>query len=159
MTSAAADMYSQSLLLPMITPDNHCLAVLPSYSLVRSRADSQLGACQAGLPVMSAPGYFRHNVLAMATPIPINQCEVHDRRKFVEATGGNFCRRQTRRVLFPVTGAQGCAAARRRMRSRSGYLSGGGANGGNVCGVSIDTRSIERGAIFVALRGEASDSP
>jgi UDP-N-acetylmuramoyl-tripeptide--D-alanyl-D-alanine ligase len=63
----------------------------------------------------------------MATPIPSNQCEF-TLAEVVEATGGNVVR---------ATSAVSV--------------------GDRVRGVSIDTRSIEAGAIFVALRGAASD--
>ena len=63
----------------------------------------------------------------MATPIPINQCEF-TLTEVVEATGGSL------------------------LRATSTV-----ATGDRIRGVSIDTRSIESGSIFVALRGEASD--
>jgi UDP-N-acetylmuramoyl-tripeptide--D-alanyl-D-alanine ligase len=64
----------------------------------------------------------------MATPIPINQCEFA-LAEVVEATGGTLVR----------------AAA-----AASGSVS-------DVRGVSIDTRSLEANALFVALRGATSD--
>ena len=63
----------------------------------------------------------------MATPIPSNQCEF-TLAEIVEATGGTLVR-----------------------ATSSGPI------GGGVRGVSIDTRSIVAGAIFVAIRGAASD--
>ena len=63
----------------------------------------------------------------MATPIPINRCEFA-LAEVVEATGGAIVR------------ASSTASTSDRIR-----------------GVSIDTRSIEAGAIFVALRGSGSD--
>jgi UDP-N-acetylmuramoyl-tripeptide--D-alanyl-D-alanine ligase len=63
----------------------------------------------------------------MATPIPINQCEF-TLAEIVEATGGTLVRATST-----------------------------GANGDTVLGVSIDTRSLGAGALFVALRGAASD--
>src|SRR5271156_2754182 len=63
----------------------------------------------------------------MATPIPINQCEF-TLAEVVEATGGTLLR------------ATSTVSASDRIH-----------------GISIDTRSIEPGSIFVALRGEASD--
>jgi UDP-N-acetylmuramoyl-tripeptide--D-alanyl-D-alanine ligase len=63
----------------------------------------------------------------MATPIPGNQCEF-TLAEVVAATGGNL-----------VRGTSTVAA------------------GDRVRGVSIDTRSIGAGALFVALRGAASD--
>jgi len=63
----------------------------------------------------------------MATPIPINQCEF-TLGEVVEATGGTLLR------------ATSTVAAGDRIR-----------------GVSIDTRSLVAGALFVALRGAASD--
>jgi UDP-N-acetylmuramoyl-tripeptide--D-alanyl-D-alanine ligase len=63
----------------------------------------------------------------MATPIPINLCEF-TLAEVVEATGGALLRATTTV-----------------------------ATGDRIRGVSIDTRSIESGSIFVALRGEASD--
>jgi UDP-N-acetylmuramoyl-tripeptide--D-alanyl-D-alanine ligase len=63
----------------------------------------------------------------MATPIPINQCEFA-LAEVVAATGGRF-----------VRGSSNVSASDR------------------VRGVSIDTRSIEAGALFVALHGAASD--
>jgi len=63
----------------------------------------------------------------MATPIPSNQCEF-TLAEVVEATGGTLVRAAS---TFPA--------------------------GGGVRGVSIDTRSIGAGAIFVAIRGALSD--
>jgi UDP-N-acetylmuramoyl-tripeptide--D-alanyl-D-alanine ligase len=63
----------------------------------------------------------------MATPIPSNQCEF-TLAEVVEATGGTLVRAAS---TFPA--------------------------GGGVRGVSIDTRSIGAGAIFVAIRGAVSD--
>ncbi|MGC1191498.1 MAG: UDP-N-acetylmuramoyl-tripeptide--D-alanyl-D-alanine ligase [Candidatus Binatus sp.] len=63
----------------------------------------------------------------MATPIPIKQCEF-TLAEVVAATGGRF-----------VRGTSKVSASDR------------------VRGVSIDTRSIEAGALFVALHGAASD--
>jgi len=63
----------------------------------------------------------------MATPIPSNQCEF-TLAEVVEATGGTLVR---------ATSTVGA--------------------GGGVRGVSIDTRSIGAGAIFVAIRGAVSD--
>src|ERR1700691_1564069 len=63
----------------------------------------------------------------MATPIPINLCKF-TLAEVVEATGGSLLRAPS-----TVT------------------------TGDRIRGVSIDTRSIESGSIFVALRGEASD--
>src|SRR5258708_21614855 len=53
MTSAAADMYSQSLLLPMITPT---IGVLLSAIVVprMQQADSQLRPCQAAAGMSAA---------------------------------------------------------------------------------------------------------
>jgi UDP-N-acetylmuramoyl-tripeptide--D-alanyl-D-alanine ligase len=64
----------------------------------------------------------------MATPIPINQCQF-TLAEILEATGGTL-----------VAGN-----------------SSGTSGKGSVVGVSIDTRTIGAGALFVALRGEASD--
>ncbi len=63
----------------------------------------------------------------MATPIPINQCEFTI-AEVVEATGGTLVRASTSSSIT-----------------------------GNARGVSIDTRSISPGAIFVALRGAGTD--
>jgi len=63
----------------------------------------------------------------MATPIPSNQCEF-TLAEVVEATGGSLVRASS---TEPV--------------------------GDGIRGVSIDTRSIGAGAIFVAIRGAASD--
>ena len=63
----------------------------------------------------------------MATPIPINQCEFTI-AEAVEATGGTLVRASTSSSIA-----------------------------GNARGVSIDTRSISPGAIFVALRGAGTD--
>jgi len=63
----------------------------------------------------------------MATPIPSNQCEF-TLAEVVEATGGSLVRASS---TAPV--------------------------GDGIRGVSIDTRSIGAGAIFVAIRGAASD--
>jgi UDP-N-acetylmuramoyl-tripeptide--D-alanyl-D-alanine ligase len=88
----------------------------------------------------------------MATPIPINQCEF-TLAEVVEVTGGTFVATDSS-VSFGdgVQGERPPAAD----AVQSGYRSGAG-SAGNVRGVSIDTRSIEAGSIFVALRGEASD--
>ncbi len=88
----------------------------------------------------------------MATPIPINQCEFTI-AEVVDATGGTFV--ATNSSVSFGGGVQG-----KRPPAgdavQSGYRSGAGSVG-NICGVSIDTRSISKGSIFVALRGEASD--
>ena len=63
----------------------------------------------------------------MATPIPINQCEF-TLAEVIEATSGTLVR----------------AASTARFTD-------------SVRGVSIDTRSIEAGALFVAIRGAVSD--
>jgi UDP-N-acetylmuramoyl-tripeptide--D-alanyl-D-alanine ligase len=88
----------------------------------------------------------------MATPIPINQCEF-TLAEVVDATGGIFV--ATNSSVSFGGGVQG-----KRPPAgdavQSGYRSGAG-SAGNIRGVSIDTRSISKGSIFVALRGEASD--
>ena len=63
----------------------------------------------------------------MATPIPTNQCEF-TLAEVVEATGGTLVRATSTSPRLPW-----------------------------LRGVSIDTRSIEAGSIFVALRGATSD--
>jgi UDP-N-acetylmuramoyl-tripeptide--D-alanyl-D-alanine ligase len=75
----------------------------------------------------------------MATPIPINQCEF-TLAEVVEATGGTF-------VLNAAqgTGSFGDGESGKRPPT------------GNIVGVSIDTRSLKAGALFVALHGAASD--
>jgi UDP-N-acetylmuramoyl-tripeptide--D-alanyl-D-alanine ligase len=88
----------------------------------------------------------------MATPIPINQCEF-TLAEVVEATGGTFVAANSS-VSFG-DGVQG-----ERPPAGDAIESGdrtGAGSVGNIRGVSIDTRSIEAGSIFVALRGEASD--
>jgi UDP-N-acetylmuramoyl-tripeptide--D-alanyl-D-alanine ligase len=88
----------------------------------------------------------------MATPIPINQCEF-TLAEVLEATGGTFVTANS-----TVTFGDGMQGERPPAGDAvpSGYRSGAGSVG-NVRGVSIDTRSIEAGALFVALGGEASD--
>ena len=89
----------------------------------------------------------------MATPIPINQCEFTI-AEVVEATGGTF-------VAAKSTDSFGDDSQGERpppadaVASKS-YRTGAGSSG-NVVGVSIDTRSISTGAIFVALRGAGTD--
>ena len=80
-------------------------------------------------PPVGARWVIRHNVFAMATttPIPINRCEF-TLEEVVAATGGTF-----------VGGASSAS------------------DGDRALGVSIDTRSIYPGALFVALHGTASD--
>jgi UDP-N-acetylmuramoyl-tripeptide--D-alanyl-D-alanine ligase len=86
----------------------------------------------------------------MATPIPINQCEF-TLAEVVEATGGTF-------VAATVSFGDGVQGKPPPAGDavQFGYRSGAGSVG-NVNGVSIDTRSISAGSIFVALRGEALD--
>jgi hypothetical protein len=88
----------------------------------------------------------------MATPIPINRCEFTI-AEVVDATVGTFVA-ATSSVSFG-DGVQG-ERPPAGDAIQSGYRSGAG-SAGNVRGVSIDTRSIEAGSIFVALRGEAAD--
>jgi UDP-N-acetylmuramoyl-tripeptide--D-alanyl-D-alanine ligase len=75
----------------------------------------------------------------MATPIPINQCEF-TLAEVVEATGGTYV----------LNAAQGTV-------SFGDGESGARPPTGNIVGVSIDTRSLAAGALFVALHGAASD--
>src|SRR3984957_11916622 len=89
----------------------------------------------------------------MPTPIPINQCEFTI-AEVVEATGGNFVAANST-VAFGDGGQGERPAAGDAIASRS-YRTGAGSLG-NVVGVSIDTRSISPGAIFVALPGESTD--
>ena len=88
----------------------------------------------------------------MATPIPINQCEFPI-AEVVEATGGTFVAANS-----TVSFGDGTQGERPPVGDavQSGYRTGAG-DSGNVRGVSIDTRSISAGSIFVALRGEALD--
>src|ERR1700731_3584431 len=88
----------------------------------------------------------------MATPIPINQCEF-TLVEVVEATVGTFVAANS-----SVSFGGGVQGKRPPAGDavQSGYRSGAG-SAGNIRGVSIDTRSIEAGSIFIALRGEASD--
>ena len=88
----------------------------------------------------------------MATPIPINQCEF-TLAEVVEATAGTFVAANS-----SVSFGGGVQGKRPPAGDavQSGYRSGAGSVG-NIRGVSIDTRSIEAGSIFIALRGEASD--
>jgi UDP-N-acetylmuramoyl-tripeptide--D-alanyl-D-alanine ligase len=85
----------------------------------------------------------------MATPIPINQCGF-TLAEVVEATGGTF-------ILAGSTVSFGDGIQGERPPAGDAIQSGYRSGAGNVRGVSIDTRSIEAGSIFVALRGETSD--
>jgi UDP-N-acetylmuramoyl-tripeptide--D-alanyl-D-alanine ligase len=88
----------------------------------------------------------------MATPIPSNRCEF-TLAEVVEATGGRF-------VLAgsTITFGDGANGAQPPGGDNvSGDYRGGAGSAGNVGSVSIDTRSIEAGALFVALPGVASD--
>ena len=89
----------------------------------------------------------------MATTIPINQCEF-TLAEVVEATGGTF-------VASDSTVSFGDGVKGKRPTAGDAIASGsyrtGAESDGNVRGVSIDTRSIEGRALFVALRGAASD--
>jgi len=89
----------------------------------------------------------------MATPIPFNQCEF-TLAEVVDATGGRFVASDST-VSFG-DGVKGKRPAAADAVASGGYRTGAGSDG-NVRGVSIDTRSIEKGALFVALRGVASD--
>jgi UDP-N-acetylmuramoyl-tripeptide--D-alanyl-D-alanine ligase len=88
----------------------------------------------------------------MATPIPINQCEF-TLADVVDATRGTFV--ETNSTVSFGAGVHGEQPPAGNT-AHSGYRSGAGSSG-NIRSVSIDTRSITAGAIFVALRGEASD--
>ncbi len=87
----------------------------------------------------------------MATPIPINQCEF-TLAEVVAATGGRLV--ATNSAVKFGDGVQG---ARPAAGGAAGSYRTGAGSDGNVRGVSIDTRSIEAGALFVALHGAASD--
>jgi UDP-N-acetylmuramoyl-tripeptide--D-alanyl-D-alanine ligase len=89
----------------------------------------------------------------MATPIPINQCEFTI-AEVVEATGGNFVAAKST-VSFGNSVQGERPPAGDAVASRS-YRTGAG-SAGNVVGVSIDTRSLSPGAMFVALRGADTD--
>jgi UDP-N-acetylmuramoyl-tripeptide--D-alanyl-D-alanine ligase len=89
----------------------------------------------------------------MATPIPINQCEFTI-AEVVEATGGNFVAGNSR-VSFG-DGVQGERPPDADAVASKSYRTGAG-SAGNVVGVSIDTRSLSPGEIFVALRGAGTD--
>ncbi|HEV2169669.1 MAG TPA: UDP-N-acetylmuramoyl-tripeptide--D-alanyl-D-alanine ligase [Candidatus Binatus sp.] len=87
----------------------------------------------------------------MATPIPTNQCEF-TLAEVVEATGGTFVLAGS--TLSFADGVLGKSPPV-DLAIGSAYRAGAG-SAGNVRGVSIDTRSLEAGALFVALPG-ASD--
>jgi UDP-N-acetylmuramoyl-tripeptide--D-alanyl-D-alanine ligase len=89
----------------------------------------------------------------MATPIPSNQCEF-TLVEVLEATGGTFI--ATDSTVTFGDGMHGERPPAGNAVLSSGYRTGAG-RAGNLRCVSIDTRSIEAGAIFVALRGAASD--
>src|ERR1700722_2474012 len=89
----------------------------------------------------------------MATPIPINQCEFTI-TEVLEATDGTFVAANTT-VSFG-DGVQGERPPAGDAVASKSYQSGVGSSG-KVAGVSIDTRSISPGAIFVALRGTGTD--
>jgi UDP-N-acetylmuramoyl-tripeptide--D-alanyl-D-alanine ligase len=89
----------------------------------------------------------------MATPVPINQGEFTI-AEVVEATGGNFVASNST-VSFGDGGQGERPPAGDAVASKS-YRTGAGSTG-NVVGVSIDTRSLSPGAIFVALRGAGTD--
>jgi UDP-N-acetylmuramoyl-tripeptide--D-alanyl-D-alanine ligase len=89
----------------------------------------------------------------MATPIPINQCEF-TLAEVVKATGGTFVVANST-VSFG-DGMQGERPPAGDAVASGSYRTGAGSDG-NIHGVSIDTRSIEGGALFVALHGAASD--
>ena len=89
----------------------------------------------------------------MATPIPVNQCEF-TLAEVVEATCGTFVAANST-VSFGG-GVRGALPAADDAVVSGDYRTGAG-GAGNVRGVSIDTRSIGAGAMFVALRGTASD--
>src|SRR5580692_7613723 len=91
--------------------------------------------------------------IAMATPIPINQCEFTI-AEVVQATGGTLVAANST-VSF-ADGVQGeRPPAGDAVASKSDRTGAG--SSGNVVGVSIDTRSLSPGAIFVALRGAGTD--
>jgi UDP-N-acetylmuramoyl-tripeptide--D-alanyl-D-alanine ligase len=93
----------------------------------------------------------------MATPIPINQCEF-TLAEVVEATGGTFVQTDSpgNSTVSFGDGVHGARPPAGGGVAAGEYRTGAGI-AGNVRGVSIDTRSIEAGALFVALRGAASD--
>ncbi|HYK65540.1 MAG TPA: UDP-N-acetylmuramoyl-tripeptide--D-alanyl-D-alanine ligase [Patescibacteria group bacterium] len=88
----------------------------------------------------------------MATPIPTNQCEF-SLAEVIAATGGKY-------VLAGSNLSFGSGVQGERPpvgnTATSSYRTGAG-SAGNVRGVSIDTRSLEAGALFVALPGAAAD--
>jgi UDP-N-acetylmuramoyl-tripeptide--D-alanyl-D-alanine ligase len=89
----------------------------------------------------------------MATPIPTNQCEF-SLAEVVEATGGNFVLAGSK-VSFGSS-VQGERPLVGSAQPSSSHRTGAGSPG-NVRGVSIDTRSLEAGSLFVALLGAAAD--
>jgi UDP-N-acetylmuramoyl-tripeptide--D-alanyl-D-alanine ligase len=89
----------------------------------------------------------------MATPIPINQCEFTI-AEVVQATSGTLVAANST-VSFG-DGVQGERPPVGDAVASKNYRTGAGSSG-NVVGVSIDTRSISPGAIFVALRGAGTD--
>ena len=92
----------------------------------------------------------------MATPVPINHCEF-TLAEVVEATGGTFflSNSDNSTVRFG-DGAPGARPPAGDGIASADYRTGAG-GAGNVRGVSIDTRALEAGALFVALHGAASD--
>ena len=89
----------------------------------------------------------------MATPIPNNQCEF-TLAEVVEATGGTYVRAGS--TISFGDSAQGDVPPAGDALLFGSYRTGAG-SAGNIRGVSIDTRSLEAGALFVALRGATSD--
>jgi UDP-N-acetylmuramoyl-tripeptide--D-alanyl-D-alanine ligase len=88
----------------------------------------------------------------MATPIPSNQCEF-TLAEIIEATGGTFVRAgSTISFDHSEPGDLPPAGDGKQFRCRAGAGSAG-----KVRGVSIDTRSMEADALFVALRGATVD--
>ena len=93
----------------------------------------------------------------MATPIPINQCEF-TLAEVVEATGGAFVAADSlgKSTVSFGDGERGARPPAGGGEAAGRYRTGAGI-AGSVRGVSIDTRTIESGALFFALRGAASD--
>jgi UDP-N-acetylmuramoyl-tripeptide--D-alanyl-D-alanine ligase len=88
------------------------------------------------------------------TPIPSNRCEF-TLAEIVEATGGNAFTRDGWTISFG-DGLSGEQPPTGGAVQSGGYRTGVG-SAEIVRSVSIDTRSLQAGALFVALRGATSD--
>src|ERR1700733_2202975 len=91
----------------------------------------------------------------MATLIPINRCEF-SLAEVVKAAGSTYVLNAAQGTVSFGDGETGA-----RPPAGGGIIAGnypaGAGLAGNIIGVSIDTRSLKAGALFVALHGAASD--